>query len=379
MSESSLLSPIFRNMCSKSLCPSIFSFRCDRPLDHWSRCWQGQEAIQKKGGIASSPRINYLCIAMYKHLTREQRYVIYLGKQEGRSQSAIARQIGVDKSTVSRELKRNSNRFGKYGWAAADERANDRKGHLPGNRALPGGVIREAMRLLREEDWSPRQISGYLDRKGFKISHESIYARIRADESGDLRSHCRHRLRYRRHKKVARKTKVRNIPGRVSIHERPAEADGRRFGDWEMDLIIGKNGKGAIITLCERSRNYLLMERLPYGKNPDKVAETAVRLLYPYRRNVLTITTDNGSEFARHGIISELLNAPVFFADSYSSWQKGAIENTNKLIRQYIPKGTDFKGLTDEYVHSVQLKINRRPREKLNFSTPKDEFFKYLL
>lgn len=141
-----------------------------------------------------------------------------------------------------------------------------------------------------------------------------------------------------------------------------------------MDLIIGKNGKGAIITLCERSRNYLLMERLPYGKNPDKVAETAVRLLYPYRRNVLTITTDNGSEFARHGIISELLNAPVFFADSYSSWQKGAIENTNKLIRQYIPKGTDFKGLTDEYVHSVQLKINRRPREKLNFSTPKDEF-----
>lgn len=84
-------------------------------------------------------------------------------------------------------------------------------------------------------------------------------------------------------------------------------------------------------------------------------AETAVRLLYPYRRNVLTITTDNGSEFARHGIISELLNAPVFFADSYSSWQKGTIENTNKLIRQYIPKGADFKGLTDEYVHSVQL------------------------
>lgn len=185
----------------------------------------GSRSNTKKGGIASSPRINYLCIAMYKHLTREQRYVIYLGKQEGRSQSAIARQIGVDKSTVSRELKRNSNRFGKYGWAAADERANDRKGHLPGNRALPGGVIREAMRLLREEDWSPRQISGYLDRKGFKISHESIYARIRADESGDLRSHCRHRLRYRRHKKVARKTKVRNIPGRVSIHERPAEAD----------------------------------------------------------------------------------------------------------------------------------------------------------
>lgn len=238
---------------------------------------------------------------MYKHLTREQRYAIYLGKQEGRSQTAIARQIGVDKSTVSRELKRNSNRFGKYGWAAADERANDRKGHLPGNRALPGGAIRESLSLLREENWSPRQISGYLDKKGVKISRESIYARIRADESGELRSHCRHRLKYSRHKKVARKTKVRNILDRVSIHDRPAEADGRRFGDWEMGLIIGKNGKngkGAIITLCERSRNYLLMERLPYGKNPDKVAETVVKLLYPYRRNALTITTDNGSEFA---------------------------------------------------------------------------------
>ena len=316
---------------------------------------------------------------MYKHLTREQRYAIYLGKQEGKSQTAIARQIGVNRSTVSRELKRNSNRFGKYGWTVADECAKDRSVHLPGNRALSNSVIRESLKLLKEEDWSPRQISGYLGRKGVKISHESIYSRIREDESGELRSHCRHRLKYRRHKKVARKTKATNIPNRVSIHERPAEADGRRFGDWEMDLIIGKNGKGAIITLCERSRNYLLMERIPYGKNPQKVAETAVKLLYPYRRNVLTITTDNGSEFSRHELISKRLNAPVFFADSYSSWQKGAIENANKLIRQYIPKGADFNGLTDDYIHSVQLKINRRPREKLNFSTPKDEFFKFLL
>ena len=318
-------------------------------------------------------------LLMYRHLTREQRYAIYLGKQEGKSQTAIARQIGVNKSTVSRELKRNSNRFGNYGWTAADEQAKDRRGHLPGNRALSNSVIKESLRLLKEEDWSPRQISGYLGRKGVRISHESIYLRIRADESGELRSHCRHKLKYRHHKKVVRKTRVTNIPDRVSIHERPAEANGKRFGDWEMDLIIGKNGKSAIITLCERSRNYLLMERLPHGKNPQEVAETAVKLLYPYRKNVLTITTDNGSEFARHGIISKRLNAPVFFADSYSSWQKGAIENTNKLIRQYIPKGADFNDITDKFIHSVQLKINRRPREKLNFSTPKDEFFKLLL
>ena len=121
------------------------------------------------------------------------------------------------------------------------------------------------------------------------------------------------------------------------------------------------------------------MERLPQGRKPDAVAEAVTRLLWPYRKNVLSITTDNGVEFRRHRKIAEALHATVYFADSYSSWQKGAIENANKLIRQYIPKGTDFRELTDEYIHSVQLKINRRPREKLNFSTPKDEFFKLLL
>ena len=127
---------------------------------------------------------------------------------------------------------------------------------------------------------------------------------------------------------VRHKTKVRNIPDRVSIHDRPSEA--------------------------------------------------AISLLLPYRKNVHTITTDNGSEFRNHRRIADALNAKVYFADSYASWQKGAIENANKLIRQYIPKGTDFNMITDDFIHSVQLKINRRPREKLNFSTPKDEFFKFL-
>lgn len=315
----------------------------------------------------------------YHQLTREQRYAIYLGLQAGKSFSAIARQIDVHKSTVSREVRRNSNRFGKYGWTAADERSLSRRGHLPGNRSVSRETLRAALKLLREEDWSPRQISGYLRLRGIGISHESIYARIRSDETGELRSHCRHKLKYRHHVPVKRRTKVKNIPNRVSIHDRPPEADGRRFGDWEMDLIVGKGQRSAILTLCERSRNYMMMERLPHGKDPEQVAETAVRLLLPYRRNVLTITTDNGSEFVRHERIAKALETTVYFADSYASWQKGAIENTNKLVRQYIPKGTDFRELTDEYIHSVQLKLNRRPREKLNFSSPKDEFFKLLL
>ena len=314
----------------------------------------------------------------YNHLTREQRYAIYLGLQEGKSLKAIARQIKVHASTVSREIKRNSTRLGRYSWRIAQESADIRKERTPGNRGIDNNVLQEALHLLKTEDWSPKQISGFLSIKSEYISHETIYKRIRSDESGELRSHCRHKLKYRRHVKVARKTKVRNIPGRTSIHDRPAEADGKRFGDWEMDLIIGKGQKSAILTLCERSKNYLLMAKLPHGKNPEKVADMAIRLLFPYRKNVLTITTDNGSEFACHKKIAKALGTTVYFADSYASWQKGAIENENKLIRQYIPKGTDFKELSENFIKEVQYKINRRPREKLNFSTPKREFFKLI-
>ena len=314
----------------------------------------------------------------YNHLTREQRYAIYLGLQEGKSLKAIARQIKVHASTVSREIKRNSTRLGRYSWRIAQESADIRKERTPGNRGIDNNVLQEALHLLKTEDWSPKQISGYLSMKSEYISHETIYKRIRSDESGELRSHCRHKLKYRRHVKVAKKTKVRNIPGRTSIHDRPAEANGKRFGDWEMDLIIGKGQKSAILTLCERSKNYLLMAKLPHGKNPEKVADMAIRLLFPYRKNVLTITTDNGSEFACHKKIAKALGTTVYFADSYASWQKGAIENENKLIRQYIPKGTDFKELSENFIKEIQYKINRRPREKLNFSTPKREFFKLI-
>lgn len=315
----------------------------------------------------------------YNQLIREQRYAIYLGLQEGKSQKAIAQQIKVHSSTVSREIRRNSNKFGRYSWRIAQENADLRKERLPGNRRIDFNILQEALTLLRKEDWSPKQISGFLSLKSEHISHETIYKQIRSDESGELRSHCRHKMKYRHHVKTARKTKVRNIPNRISIHDRPSESNGKRFGDWEMDLIIGKGQKSAILTLCERSKNFLLMSRLPDGKNPDKVADMVIKLLYPYRLNVLTITTDNGSEFACHMKIAKALNTTVYFADSYASWQKGAIENENKLIRQYIPKGTDFRLLSDDFIKNVQYKINRRPREKLNFSNPKVEFFKLIL
>lgn len=199
---------------------------------------------------------------------------------------------------------------------------------------------------------------------------------IRADDSGRLAKNCRHKTKYhRRHSKV-KETKATNIRNRKSIHERPIEADGKRFGDWEMDLIVDNNGN-AILTMMERSANYLVMAKLKEGKKAMPLAKTVWRLLLPYRgENLKTTTTDNGSEFAANEWITSKLGVPVFFTDAYSSWQKGAVENTNKPIRQYIPKGMDISSVTDKRISSIQAKINRRPREKLNFSTPKEEFFR---
>lgn len=293
--------------------------------------------------------------------------------------------MGCSQSTLSREIKRNSTDRGNYLWDKAHARAMERRKRTTANRSKDPDIVWEALNLLQDEDWSPEQISADMKSRGKSISHELIYRHIRADGTGKLAAHCRHKMKYNRHGRPDRTTKVKNIPDRVSIHQRPEEADGSRFGDWEMDTIVGRDGKGAIVTLTERSTNMILMERLPHGKHPEPLAEAVIRLLFPYRHTVRTITTDNGSEFCAHRLISKAL-APkgsknpnlVFFADSYSSWQKGAIENANKLIRQYIPKGTDFSTLTDDFIRKIQYKINRRPRKKLNFKSPKTVFFQQI-
>lgn len=176
---------------------------------------------------------------------------------------------------------------------------------------------------------------------------------IHADESGKLVRNCRHKMAYhRRHPKV-REAKATNIKNRVSIHERPIEADGKRFGDWGMDLIVDSNSN-AILTMVERSTNYLLMAKLKEGKKSMPLAKTVWRLLLPYKgRTFRTITTDNGSDFAAHEWIMDKLGVAVFFTDAYCSWQKGAVENTNKFVRKYIPKGTDISRITDKRITSI--------------------------
>ena len=313
---------------------------------------------------------------MYKHLTREQRYGIYLGKQKGETLEIIARSIGVHKSTVSREVKRNSTPNGSYVWNKAHDMAESRQRHSPGNRGLAETLKWRVTELIKTDQWSPRQISGRLRMEGINISHEAIYGLIRKDESGELASHCRHKMKYKRKASHRHETKATNIRNRISIHQRPVEADGSRFGDWEMDLIVDKDSN-AILTLTERSTNFLLMEKLKQGKKAGPVAKAVWRLLLPYKGEALkSITTDNGSEFAEHEWITRKLNVSVYFADSYCAWQKGAIENANKLVRQYIPKGTDISTVTEGKIAKIRKKINARPREKLNFLTPKEVFFK---
>ena len=229
---------------------------------------------------------------------------------------------------------------------------------------------------IKENQWSPEQITGHsLENKIPMVSHERIYQLIREDKEsgGSLYKHTRHKLKHRKHPVTGKQVNIRN---KISIELRPEIVDRKdRLGDWEIDTIIGKEGKGAILTLTERKIGFLLMEKLPCGKQAEPLAKVVVRLLYAYKNHVHTITSDNGSEFAAHETIAKKLNAGFYFAHPYSSWERGLNEYTNGLVRQYILKGTDFKIYSDGFIRQVQYKLNSRPRKKLNFSTPSNLFF----
>jgi len=186
---------------------------------------------------------------MYHQLTSQQRSQIFALLQRKTPRKDIASIVGCSQSTLSREIRRNSTEKGNYLWDKAHAKALGRRKRTTANRAKDPVIIWEALNLLKEEDWSPERISADMKRRGKYISHELIYRYIRSYGTVELASHCRHKMKYNRHGRPDRTTKVRNIPGRVSIHNRPAEADGTRFGDWEMDTIVGKDGKGAIVTL----------------------------------------------------------------------------------------------------------------------------------
>ena len=314
---------------------------------------------------------------MYKQLTSGQRYTISVLLQNRTKQKEIAKAINVSPSTVSREIRRNSGVRGRYNWETAQANAVQTKRKKPGNHSINKEVMEEARHLLVTEQWSPEQISGVLAKDGKYISHETIYRMIRKDkaEGGTLYKHCRHKLKRRARPVGGRRI---SIPNRTSISERPAEVDGKRFGDFEMDTIVGRGNHGAIVTLIERSTNMLFMRKLKKGKNAKELARTVIHLLSPFKEHVKSITTDNGTEFACHEMIGKSLGVTIYFADPYASWQKGAIENANGLIRQYVPKTETFEHVSHQQITKYSKRINIRPRKKLEFKTPHECFYEQI-
>jgi IS30 family transposase len=311
----------------------------------------------------------------YKQLNQVQRYQIEILKKAGKNQKEIAELLGVSPATISRELNRNKGQKGyrpKQAQIKADKRKKQAAKAL---KMTPTLIILIEARIIM--DWSPEQISGTLkDEPGILISHERIYQHIWADKrhGGTLYTHLRQSNKQRK-KQYGSKDKRGQIRNRVSIDERPAiVAEKTRIGDWEIDTVIGQNHQGALVTIVDRVSKFTLIKKVD-SKHAEVVTAATIILLQPYLDKTLTITADNGKEFAGHETIKEQLNADVYFAHPYHSWERGLNENTNGLIRQYFTKGSSFENITDDEVEAVMNKLNHRPRKTLKFKTPHKVFF----
>ena len=301
----------------------------------------------------------------YTQLTQTQRYQISALLKIGHLQTEIAKTIGVHKSTISREIRRNGGKRGYRPKQAHQFTLARREKAKTRITDEDWGLIEELICL----DWSPEQISDYC-REGqvLQISHEWIYQYIYGDKrgGGSLWKHLR--CRKRRIKRYGSYEKRGQIPNRTSIEERPQVVMERsRLGDWEADTIIGKGKKGAIVTLVDRKSRYLRMG-LVSQRTKEAVKEMIISLLAGYP--VHTITCDNGKEFAGHEDIAKALGARIYFAHPYASWERGTNENTNGLIRQYIPKSTDFSALGKTDIMFAENRLNTRPRKCLSFNSP---------
>ena len=309
----------------------------------------------------------------YRQLTREQRYQIYALMKAGLSQAAIARIIGVHKSTLSREIRRNRGLRG-YRPKQAHRFAEIRRA-----KAFRPRIVSETwsqVEYLLRNDWSPEQISGRLAKEyRIKVSHESIYQFIIKNkrQGGNLYLHLR--CKRQRRKRYGSINSRGQLVNRISIDERPAIVETRsRIGDWELDTIIGKGHKQAIVSLTERKSRLTLLSKVKH-KSADLVSRSVQRLLEPIASKVFTLTSDNGKEFAKHQEIASALQADFYFTHPYSAWQRGLNENTNGLVRQYFPKKHDFATITDKDVLMTMNKLNNRPRKCLGFKTPNEVFF----
>lgn len=302
----------------------------------------------------------------YKQLIEGQRYQIQAYLSQHLSYREIGRRLNVSHSSISRELKRHTIN-GTYEPSVAQQRAQHRR-----HEAAKSQVSQKTISYVEfglSLKWSPEQISGVSRLVGLPVSHEWIYGHVQRDRrhGGKLYKQLRHSGR--RYRKGNRSKRV-IIPNRIGIEERPKIVDTKqRFGDWEIDTVLGKQGTGAIVSLVERKSKMYLIRKVS-SKNTEEVCRAAGAMLWRYRRHVHTITADNGTEFCAHENIALKLKAEVYFANPYASWERGLNENFNGLLRQYIPKGTDLRTVTDEEIAKVQRSLNLRPGKCLGYRQP---------
>ncbi len=315
----------------------------------------------------------------YKQLTEEERIEIYAMMQAGKQQNTIAAELGVHPSTVSRELTRNTGLRG-YRPKQAQQKALHRKFTARKAVKMTTETINYIESKLAEEH-SPEQIAKRMkldsDWDGPAVSHERIYQHIWHDKAQGGVLYKRLRIggtkqrRKRRNSRDMRGT----IKNRVGIENRPDIVERKiRIGDWEGDTVVGKNHQGALVTLVDRKSKLTLIGKVN-RYTAEAVKKTIISLMELLPRRNYTLTVDNGKEFASHESVAEVLRIKVYFADPYSAWQRGLNENTNGLIRQYVPKGSDVRILTDEQIEHIMDRLNNRPRKSLGFLTPNEVFY----
>ncbi|MFQ5616260.1 MAG: IS30 family transposase [Anaerolineales bacterium] len=310
----------------------------------------------------------------YTQLTREERYQIYILKKTGHQQKEIAPMLGRDKSTISRELRRNRGLRG-YRPKQAHDRAIARRR----SKAQPriDSQAWQGIETLIRQEWSPEQITRRLEvEKGMRISHEWIYQYVYADKRSGGHLYRSLRCQKVRRKRYGAYDRRGTIPNQVSIDDRPAIVDTRkRFGDWEGDTVIGKGHKGALVTLVERKSLFTVI-RAVLHKTAGTVRAAVKESLILHKDRVHTITYDNGREFSDHEGMAKDLETRIYFAHPYASWERGLNENTNGLIRQYFPKHRDLTTVSNTEIENAMYKLNHRPRKSLGFRTPYEVFFK---
>jgi IS30 family transposase len=325
----------------------------------------------------------------YSHLNASDRVAIMLLRRNGVGVRAIARALGRDPGTISRELGRQPE-FGARGYQAglgqADAMYRRRRSRNP-RKLRPGETLFETVAGHLREGWSPLQIAGRLRRMEpadprSRVCHETIYLALYALPRGELRRELLACLRQRRQARRPRSRgtdRRRDIAEALRIAARPAEIVERRIpGHWEGDLIKGASNRSAVGSLVERTSRLVMIARLD-GLDALAVQHGFERLFDQMPAGLRkTLTYDRGSEMARHADLTRTIGVKVYFADPYSPWQRGSNENMNGLIREYLPKGTDLGRFTQDELDDIAYRLNSRPRKILDFRTPREVYNEHL-